>query len=106
MLIEVTRSVVARPSEVFAIVAGIENWPRIMSSVRSVEVLTSGPIDVGTRFRITRTMLGLEMTDEGSTSCNPLRSEIITGPGCGRTGPGSRRKAASVLLLFIIHGVT
>lgn len=62
MQIEVVRTVAAPPRAVFSAVSDIANWPRIFRTVHEVEVLTSGPIRVGTRLRESCVMLGHEAT--------------------------------------------
>ena len=52
------------PADAFAIVANVVNWPDIIRSIRSVEVLTPGPIRAGTRLREDRIMFGAETTHE------------------------------------------
>jgi hypothetical protein len=62
--IELARTVAARPQAVFATVADVETWPRILRSVRSVELLTPGSLRVGTRLCQQRVMFGRETTEE------------------------------------------
>ena len=62
--IDLERLIAARPPADFAIVADVANWPLIINSVRSIELLTNKPIRVGTKFRETRIMLGRETTFE------------------------------------------
>jgi Polyketide cyclase / dehydrase and lipid transport len=64
VLYELSRTVAARPQTVFRTVADIMEWPRIIEAVRSVEMLTSGPIRVGTRLKLTRVLFGHELTSE------------------------------------------
>src|SRR5258707_876568 len=62
--IELARIVAAHPRAVFATVADVETWPRILRSVKSVELLTPGSLRVGTRLREQRVMFGRETTEE------------------------------------------
>jgi hypothetical protein len=48
----------------FAIVANVVDWPEIISSIKSIEVLTPGPIRAGTRLREDRIMFGRDLTQE------------------------------------------
>lgn len=64
MQIDVTRIVAARPPVVFATMADVADWPRIIGSVIAVELLTPGPIRVGTRLRERRIRFGHETTEE------------------------------------------
>jgi hypothetical protein len=58
--IQVTKTVAAAPADAFDVVANVAEWPQVMRSVKSVEVLTSGPIRAGTRVREHRVMFGAE----------------------------------------------
>lgn len=64
MQIEVAKTVAARPATAFSILANVVDWPEIISSIRSIEVLTPGPIQTGTRLREDRIMFGAEVTQE------------------------------------------
>ena len=39
-------------------------WPQVIAAIERVDVLTDGPVGVGTRFRETRRMFGREATEE------------------------------------------
>jgi len=55
---------IARPAhEVFAALARIESLPEVVSSIVSVDMLTEGPVGVGTRFRETRVLFGKEASE-------------------------------------------
>lgn len=62
--INLTKNVAALPAEAFDVVADITEWPRIVRSIKSVEVLTPGPIGEHTRIREARIMFGHEATQE------------------------------------------
>jgi hypothetical protein len=64
MQISVTKAVAARPPAAFATLMDIVEWPTIIGSVKSVELLTSGPIRVGTRMHAQRIMFGRETVEE------------------------------------------
>ncbi|HEY1979594.1 MAG TPA: hypothetical protein VGH13_05875 [Xanthobacteraceae bacterium] len=64
MQIEVAKTVAARPIAAFAIVSNVVDWPDIIRSVSNIEVLTPGPIRVGTRMREDRVMFGAMSTHE------------------------------------------
>jgi hypothetical protein len=64
MQIELAKTVASRPATAFAIVANVVNWPEIISSIKSIEVLTPGPIRAGTRLREDRIMFGRGLTQE------------------------------------------
>lgn len=63
-LISVGKHISATPEEVFAVVADLENAPNNLNGIEKVEILTEGPIGLGTRFRETRNILGVQGTDE------------------------------------------
>jgi len=64
MQIALARTVAARPLMAFETVADIVEWPQIIRSIRSVELLTPGPVRAGTRLREQRIMFGHETTEE------------------------------------------
>lgn len=64
MQIELAKRVAARPPKVFETVVDAVHWPQIMRSVIAVEVLTSGPLRVGTRLREIHVMFGQQTTEE------------------------------------------
>jgi hypothetical protein len=62
MQINLTRNVSASPSEAFATVADLVNWPQIIGSVQSVELLTPDSICEGAKLRVSRFLFGRETT--------------------------------------------
>jgi uncharacterized membrane protein len=48
----------APPADVFAFLADLQNLPRWMSGIVSAELLTEGPIGVGSRAHVVRELLG------------------------------------------------
>lgn len=56
----VAREIARPPAEVFAAAADFAGAPARITGIRSVEMLTDGPVGVGTRFRETRIMFGRE----------------------------------------------
>ena len=64
MRITVQLKIDAPPDVAFALVADIPGWPRVISGIQSVDMLTPGPVAVGTRFRETRLMFGRQATEE------------------------------------------
>lgn len=64
MQIELAKTVAARPAAAFSILANVVDWPEIISSIRSIEILTAGPIQTGTRLREDRIMFGAKVTQE------------------------------------------
>src|SRR3981081_1205546 len=62
--INLGKTVAAPPAHAFAAISDIVDWPQIISSINSVELLTPGPIRAGTRLRESRVMFGRETTQE------------------------------------------
>ncbi len=48
----------------FATVTDVANWPSFARTIDTLEILTPGPVGIGTRFRETRTMFGRSATEE------------------------------------------
>jgi len=64
MQVDLETTIHATPSGVFTIAADIARWPDFISAIDSVEVLTPGPVGVGTRFRETRKIFGSSATED------------------------------------------
>lgn len=64
MQIAVECFVEALPDAAFSTAIDISNWPRFISGVQSVELLTPGPVAAGTRFRETRSMFGRQASED------------------------------------------
>lgn len=64
MNLSLTRRIAAPPERVFAISTDLRRAPEFIDGIKSTEVLTDGPVGLGTRFRETRVMFGKEATEE------------------------------------------
>jgi uncharacterized protein YndB with AHSA1/START domain len=64
MRIEIERAIAATPERVFAAVVDIPGWAQRITAIERIDMLTPGPVGVGTRFRETRRMFGREATEE------------------------------------------
>lgn len=64
MQITVATWIAASPERVFSVAADIPRWPQHIAAITRVEILTPGPVAVGTRFTETRTMFGREAVEE------------------------------------------
>ena len=64
MQITVEARVAAPPDIVFAVAADIERWPQVITAIQAIDMLSPGPMAVGTRFRETRMMFGRPATEE------------------------------------------
>jgi hypothetical protein len=62
--VDLTKTSAARSDTAFAIIANVADWPRIVNLIKSVEVLTPGPIRSGTRLREERISFGHDSMQE------------------------------------------
>jgi carbon monoxide dehydrogenase subunit G len=60
----VDRHIAAPPDVVFARASNFGHAPEFISAIVKMDMLTDGPVRVGTRFRETRVMFGREATEE------------------------------------------
>ena len=60
----VDRHIAAPPDVVFARATDFRHAPEVVTAIVKMEMLTSGPVGAGTRFRETRMMFGREATEE------------------------------------------
>ena len=59
-----TKQVDAPVETVFDIASDLERLPEVIEGITKMEVVTEGPVGVGTRFRETRVMMKREHTEE------------------------------------------
>ncbi|MBK8178639.1 MAG: SRPBCC family protein [Planctomycetes bacterium] len=79
-----SRFVRASQAAAFALASDLRGAPSRIPAIVRLEVLTDGPIGVGTRFRETRRMFGREATEEMEvTSFDPPRSYAVGCESCG-----------------------
>ena len=64
MKIDVEADIAAPPEVVYTVVTDIAHWQDFIRAIERLEILNSGPIAVGTKFRETRVMLGRSATEE------------------------------------------
>ena len=64
MKIETTHHIAAPPEQVFAYATDLPRFAERVESIVRAEVLTEGPVGVGTRFRETRVVFKREATEE------------------------------------------
>lgn len=79
------RRIAATPERLFALATDFDNLPRIMSAIRRVDVLSPGPVGVGTKIRETRVMFGREAAEEMTiTTFDPPHVYVLecTNHGC------------------------
>ncbi|MEM0927596.1 MAG: SRPBCC family protein [Planctomycetota bacterium] len=63
MGLEVTETIAATPSDVFAVSGAIPDWADVIPAITKIEMLTDGPVGVGTRFIETRVIFGREASE-------------------------------------------
>jgi hypothetical protein len=79
-----SKRIEASPSAVFAVFSDFANVAGRIKAITKLEVVTPGPIGVGTRFKETRVMFGKECTEEMQiTGFEPGQSYEITCQSCG-----------------------
>lgn len=76
--ISIGKHVNANRDEVFRVLADLHNAPENIQGIEELEILTDGPIGVGTRFRETRTMFGKLASEElVITAFDPPQSYVV-----------------------------
>ena len=85
MRLDVSRSIAAPAERVWEVLVDIPGSPQIISAIDSVEMLAGpDPLDVGTRWRETRTMMGKSATEEmWVTAVDPGRSYSVAADSRG-----------------------
>ena len=84
MRLEFTENIQAPKDVVFGVIANIEGAAENVASIDKVEILTPGPVGVGTRFKETRTMFGKEAVEEMEfTAFDPPNSYTVEADSCG-----------------------
>lgn len=74
----------APPQRVFDVFADLAQAPSRISAIKKIEILTPGPVGVGTRFRETRVMFGKEASETMDiTGFDPPRSYRTEARSCG-----------------------
>jgi len=82
--LRVTQRIDAPPARVFEVLADVPNWAEHVTGIRKVELLTDGPVGVGTRFRETRVFFKREATEEMEiTEFEPGRGYVLECDSCG-----------------------
>ena len=61
---KVRKHIKARPEDVFAVATDMPRWAERIRGVDAVELLTDGPMALGTRFRETRVVMNQRATEE------------------------------------------
>lgn len=84
MHIELSQHVDAPPESCFAVWTDFEHAADIIGAIEKIQVLTPGPVGVGTTFAETRTMFGKASTETLEvTGFEPDRSVTVEAESCG-----------------------
>ena len=80
-----TKQHIAAPLDrMFEVATDFGNAPRYMRGIAKMELVTDGPVQVGTRFRETRIMFGKEATEEMEiTAFDPPHGYALGCESCG-----------------------
>lgn len=62
--LEINTTIQAPPEAVFDLITDLTGAAERVSGIDKIEMLTDGPLNVGTRWRETRTMMGQSSTEE------------------------------------------
>ena len=82
--VQVSTKISAEPQRVFELITDFEHAADRINGIDKIEVLTDGPVGVGTKFRETRTMFGREATETMEiTEFEPGRSYKTFAENCG-----------------------
>lgn len=82
--IKVNTHINGTPEKVFDVFTDFENATQNLSGVEKIEVITDGPVGVGTRFRETRIMFKKAHTEEMEVSVfEPGKRFEVKAGGCG-----------------------
>lgn len=84
MRIELTKQVDAPPERVFAIASDFAHAAEHVRAIEQVEILTPGPVGVGTRFRETRKVFGRSHAETMEvTAFEPPSRYVVGCESCG-----------------------
>jgi len=84
MNVSVTTHVNAPRDQVWNAMCDLEHAAERISAIKKLEVVTDGPVGIGTRFRETRIMFKREATEEMTiTEWNPPSSYTVEANSCG-----------------------
>jgi hypothetical protein len=82
--VAVTARIAAPVDEVFALATDLANAPGRIKGITKVELLTDGPVGVGTRFRETRVMFGRAASEVMEFAAfAPNRGYTLVAESCG-----------------------
>ncbi|UJH69750.1 hypothetical protein [Ornithinimicrobium sp. INDO-MA30-4] len=62
--LHLTRTIPSRPENVWYVLTELDKFAGVVEDITKIEVLTNGAYGVGTRWRETRKMMGMEGSEE------------------------------------------
>lgn len=84
MQFQMSIQIAADPAKTFFAFTDLANTAKNIRGIKALEVITEGPIGVGTRFRETRTMFGKDAVETMEiTAFDPPRSYSVGCDSCG-----------------------
>jgi len=84
MQFQMSTQIAADPAKTFFAFTDLANTSKNIRGIKALEVITEGPIGVGTRFRETRTMFGKDAVETMEiTAFDPPRSYSVGCDSCG-----------------------
>jgi uncharacterized protein YndB with AHSA1/START domain len=82
--VSVSRLIAAPPDRVFPLASDFARMPERIPDIKRVEMLTDGPVGVGTKFKETRVMFGKEATETMEvTEFDPPHMYQLRAESCG-----------------------
>lgn len=107
-----TVDVAAPPERVWQVMSDVERWPEWTSSVRSVHLLSPGPLAVGSRVRVSQPRLPTTVWTVSELVDGESFTWVATGPGLRTVAdhsvagtPGGCRVTLSVLQAGALGGL-
>lgn len=81
---QVTKHVNAPPETVFDVATDLQNAAQHVRGIENIELLTPGPVGLGTKWKETRKMMGMESTETLEvTAFDKPRSYTVSCDSCG-----------------------
>jgi len=76
--VKIRKHIAAPPEKVFSVAIDVPSWADNIRGIEKIEMLTDGPVGVGTRFRETRMFMKQEATEEMEiTALDPPRGYSV-----------------------------
>jgi uncharacterized protein YndB with AHSA1/START domain len=83
-ILTLTKHINAAPDKVFDVSTNLAALPTVVPTIKRVEVLTTGPVARGTRFRETRVMFGKDNSETMEfTDFSPPNGYTLSNTSCG-----------------------